>query len=1483
MTNLSPQRRPARAVWLVLAALALAVVLVVAGPAQPAAAACGGTTTVGTEAQLDAAIAAFSAVAAGPCTFTIQLGADILVTSGKELANQVSGVNLVIEGAGHAVDAQGTGNRRVFFVRMNTYVTMNQITVKGGNLNNADGAGFFLDGDVTGTAGAHLTLTNSTVTGNTLTGTANVSGAGISVQPNATLTVRNSTISGNSSAQFNGGISSRGQVTLDGVTITGNSATSGGSGYGGIVSELTIRNTILAGNTGAPDCNNAFGTVTDQGHNLVQSQNNCGLVNGANGNIVGQAANLGPLANNGGPTQTHLPNAGSPAINAGDTTLGADQRGVARPQGAADDIGAVEVAACPASPWSVGSEAALNQAIACFNAITTAGVYTINVTQNISLTRSIAIINNSTTGVDLVIVGGNHTIDGDETHRGFEIPSPTDVTISDLTMTRCASLLKGGAIHSPGGGSLTLTNVNLTHNIAGWGGGGLASLGPVTITNSAITHNRNTATNGGGGIRMDAPGSLTLIDSEVSANNSAVSGGGIYVHSGAGLTVRNSTLSGNRGVVGSAIYSAGTLSVTNSTVSGNVETSLAQLAGAIVIASGSGTLDSVTVYNNSGDPLGAAGVAYADGASGSVRNSILAGNNNPSADLRCTASTVVALTRNLLGTVSGWAVGSSCDISQGGNITGQAPNLGALADNGGGTQTHLPNAGSPVINAGDTTLGADQRGIARPQGSADDIGAVEAVLPGTIRIVKVAQPQGPTAFNFYLSGAEGRDFTLVDDGLGTRNTFTTTQTPGTFVVTENAQSGWFVSNIVCDDADSIVDIAARKATIRLGSQETVTCTYTNTKLGTITIVKKTSGGDGVFSYFSPQLGPFRLTTQKKTAQRTFIGAAPGVYNVSETPTQGWDLTNATCSNGSNPASITVAPGEDVTCTFTNVKRGSITVIKNSAGGDDTFPFTSATLGGINAAAAGGFSLTTVGGTAQRTFANLVAGTYDLAESTPAGWQLTSATCSDGSTLPTINLAAGEDVTCTFANAKQGSLTVVKQATGADTTFAFASTALGAFDLTTVNGAASRTFANLNPGVYDLAENLPNGWQQTRATCSDGSTLPNVDVGVGEDVTCTFANTQLDTIVAIKLAVGGDDAFPFTSTALGAFTLTTASGYAVQAFTGLAPGSYALAETPLAGWTMGEADPTCSNGDKASAITLGSGETVVCLFVNTKPDTIIVEKRTMGGDGSFGFTSNLPGAGSFSLTTVNGVASRSFTGLTPATYTIAETPQAGWTQTGASCDNGATPDNIALTAGMTVRCIFTDTKLSSITVVKQATGGDGSFAFTGSLGSFNLSTVSGTAQRVFANVLGGSYRISETIPAGWRLTGAGCTDGSNPASITLSPGENVTCTFANTKAGSLAVVVNTAGGNGAFGFTSTALGSFVITTTAGAGQQAFANLTPGTIDLTEDPAPGWDLGLASCSNGSNPANVTVAAGEAVVCTFENTNTQTAMYFPIVAKQ
>jgi hypothetical protein len=72
------------------------------------------------------------------------------------------------------------------------------------------------------------------------------------------------------------------------------------------------------------------------------------------------------------------------------------------------------------------------------------------------------------------------------------------------------------------------------------------------------------------------------------------------------------------------------------------------------------------------------------------------------------------------------------------------------------------------------------------------------------------------------------------------------------------------------------------------------------------------------------------------------------------------------------------------------------------------------------------------------------------------------------------------------------------------------------------------------------------------------------------------------------------------------------------------------------------------------------------------------------------------------------------------------------------------------------------------VVKQTIGGDGAFDFTSSqLGDFTLQS--------FSNLGPGTYAISETVPDGWEL---GSDNSDDPANITLSAGETVTCTFSN---------------------------------------------------------------------------------------------------------
>jgi len=215
--------------------------------------------------------------------------------------------------------------------------------------NTGDRGGIVHQGDT-------LTITNSTISDNTATDY----GSGIFMTFDALTTVRNSTISGNTCTGSNAGNSgggainqSRGNLIIESCTITNNSAPNVASGArGGIWLEngtLTVTNSIVARNgsgTSTQDIAKSGGTVTDGGYNVIGDNTSVEADFTAVTNYVGTAANprnpqIGPLANNGGPTQTHGLLYLSPALNNGDTTLTTDQRGL--PRIGAKDIGAFEV------------------------------------------------------------------------------------------------------------------------------------------------------------------------------------------------------------------------------------------------------------------------------------------------------------------------------------------------------------------------------------------------------------------------------------------------------------------------------------------------------------------------------------------------------------------------------------------------------------------------------------------------------------------------------------------------------------------------------------------------------------------------------------------------------------------------------------------------------------------------------------------------------------------------------------------------------------------------------------------------------------------------------------------------------------------------------------------------------------------------------------------------------------------------------------
>jgi hypothetical protein len=187
-------------------------------------------------------------------------------------------------------------------------------------------------------------LGSMSVVGSTFTG--NTGPGGGAIDNDATLSVTDSTFSANSAGDTGGGaISNFGPATLSQVTLAGNSAPYGANLDQCCGGSLTLSMTIVAGGVGGDNCGGT--PVSDAGYNL-DSGATCGF-SSSNQSISNQDPMLGPLQDNGGPTQTMALSSGSPAIDATPSIAAGcagsqDQRGELRPQGTGCDIGAFEVA-----------------------------------------------------------------------------------------------------------------------------------------------------------------------------------------------------------------------------------------------------------------------------------------------------------------------------------------------------------------------------------------------------------------------------------------------------------------------------------------------------------------------------------------------------------------------------------------------------------------------------------------------------------------------------------------------------------------------------------------------------------------------------------------------------------------------------------------------------------------------------------------------------------------------------------------------------------------------------------------------------------------------------------------------------------------------------------------------------------------------------------------------------------------------------------
>ena len=248
------------------------------------------------------------------------------------------------------------------------YCSLGDLTVQGGSVIRDNSCSTQWYGG--GIAGAHVTIIDSTVSGNlggsgggianyfsggttTITGstiaynqTENYDGGGI-YSEGSTITISNSTFVGNYSGRVGGAIfaGAAATVTLHSVTVSGNDSSTGDSLRVSSSGTMVLTNSLISGS-----CHNDGGTFSSSGGNLESPGNTCSLV-GPGDDVNVADPMLGPLTTNGGPTMTRAPLLGSPAIDSGTDTacLSLDQRGKARSDGFCD-VGSVERQATDQDP-----------------------------------------------------------------------------------------------------------------------------------------------------------------------------------------------------------------------------------------------------------------------------------------------------------------------------------------------------------------------------------------------------------------------------------------------------------------------------------------------------------------------------------------------------------------------------------------------------------------------------------------------------------------------------------------------------------------------------------------------------------------------------------------------------------------------------------------------------------------------------------------------------------------------------------------------------------------------------------------------------------------------------------------------------------------------------------------------------------------------------------------------------------------------------
>lgn len=685
------------------------------------------------------------------------------------------------------------------------------------------------------------------------------------------------------------------------------------------------------------------------------------------------------------------------------------------------------------------------------------------------------------------------------------------------------------------------------------------------------------------------------------------------------------------------------------------------------------------------------------------------------------------------------------------------------------------------------------------------------VVPATIIVQKQTVPDGSTQ-SFAFSGS-------VNGSIGDGQSLSSTVQPGTYTVTEDSTTDWTLTDLVCDDDDSTVNINTRTTTFNVAEGENVTCVYTNTRdTGTITFQKV------VPNFPKADLSSFHFQIDGTGDYQNGSSATLpiGKYDITESVVPSYYhfvKAEGACSGTSKDAITLTVDAAGGTCTITNERDlGGVKIIKDVGNGSIDPQSWKFRFGSINGMTSGDTAWMPVGdySLAEYPFLNLT----DAANYTLTGM---SGACEMSTTPATtlhfaeqqgiMHVLPGENV-CTVTNTRiplppvPGSLTVIKHVIGGTST-------ASNFTLHVTNGTPA-SFPGNETGTtvsipadtdFAVSEDSVTGYTASFSTDCRG-TMPT-----GGSKTCTVTNTRdTGTIELIKVwsgtpgqttlnigtTNGGSDVKSQLTGAAGVAPLTTGASTVTT-------GTYFVSET--GGLTDYLSTLACTdNGTPFSigtdnSVPVTAGHAVICTFTNTKKVTTLsltkaVDDTTLGVNQTVNYTIAWNIAGNSKATNVI------LTDSLPATLNFVSTDNGGtydvatrtitWNLgTKNPGDSGSVKvtattfatmaNGITITNNAAIKATETDpmfASASSTAVVPQVLGAatqpilsitktaNVSSAKTGSTIVYSI-TVQNTGDGDATNVV-----VTDTLPAG--LSFIGTTDTTTTWNVgTLSPDQSRT--------------------------------------------------------------------------------------------------------------